>query len=269
MRLEAFVGGTLRVPVRPRSYAGTAAVVLLQGQRVLARREARVRDGHLVVEVPMPAYGAFRVRLVLPARDGLARADEERRGIALPRDVAYGATGPAVRALVRRLKALRIYVPEPTDAFDAQVQDSVIAFQKAYDLERTGAVDADVWRWPFASRPLEPARRTPATHIEVDLRRQILVKVIGGEVARVIPISSGATGNTPTGVFTVQRKDTATTSLFGGLLYDVLTYHGNFAIHGYPDVPPWPASHGCTRVPSWIAPWLFAQSSAGETVVNL
>lgn len=29
------------------------------------------------------------------------------------------------------------------------------------------------------------------------------------------------------------------------------------AIHGYPSVPAYPASHGCVRVPMWIAPSLF------------
>ena len=30
-----------------------------------------------------------------------------------------------------------------------------------------------------------------------------------------------------------------------------------FAIHGYPSVPPYPASHGCVRVPMWIAQQLY------------
>ena len=28
-----------------------------------------------------------------------------------------------------------------------------------------------------------------------------------------------------------------------------MTFHGNFAIHGYYSVPTYPASHGCVRVP--------------------
>jgi hypothetical protein len=31
-------------------------------------------------------------------------------------------------------------------------------------------------------------------------------------------------------------------------------------------VPPYPASHGCVRVPMWIAPYLFQTNSYGETV---
>jgi hypothetical protein len=40
-----------------------------------------------------------------------------------------------------------------------------------------------------------------------------------------------------------------------------------FAIHGYPSVPAYPASHGCVRVPMWIAPSLFARHDYGATIV--
>jgi lipoprotein-anchoring transpeptidase ErfK/SrfK len=39
-----------------------------------------------------------------------------------------------------------------------------------------------------------------------------------------------------------------------------------FAVHGYPDVPSYPASHGCVRVPMWIAPTLFSDFFVGESV---
>jgi N-acetylmuramoyl-L-alanine amidase len=41
---------------------------------------------------------------------------------------------------------------------------------------------------------------------------------------------------------------------------------GAFAIHGYPSVPPYPASHGCVRTPMLILPTLFASNNYGETV---
>jgi lipoprotein-anchoring transpeptidase ErfK/SrfK len=39
-----------------------------------------------------------------------------------------------------------------------------------------------------------------------------------------------------------------------------------FAVHGYPSVPAYPASHGCVRVPMWIAPSLFAAHPNGQTI---
>ena len=40
-----------------------------------------------------------------------------------------------------------------------------------------------------------------------------------------------------------------------------------FAIHGYASVPPYPASHGCVRVPLWAAPGLYARWPVGSIVL--
>ena len=39
-----------------------------------------------------------------------------------------------------------------------------------------------------------------------------------------------------------------------------------FAIHGYPEVPAYPASHGCVRIPMWLAPKLFEQIPMGSAI---
>jgi PKD domain/L,D-transpeptidase catalytic domain len=39
-----------------------------------------------------------------------------------------------------------------------------------------------------------------------------------------------------------------------------------FAVHGYPDVPPYPASHGCTRIPMWIAQTVYEEIPDGSAV---
>ena len=45
-----------------------------------------------------------------------------------------------------------------------------------------------------------------------------------------------------------------------------MTFHTHYAIHGFPSVPAYPASHGCVRIPIWIADWLYQQSPVGERV---
>ena len=80
---------------------------------------------------------------------------------------------------------------------------------------------------------------------------------------RVVHVSTGATGNTPVGTYHVYRK-------VGGwdwVLWYPLYFLRGFAIHGYPSVPAYPASHGCVRIPMWIAPSLFANHGFGTTVV--
>ena len=79
---------------------------------------------------------------------------------------------------------------------------------------------------------------------------------------RVVHVSTGATGNTPLGTWRVYRKVTG----FDWVLWYPMYFLRGFAIHGYPSVPAYPASHGCVRVPMWIAPQLFAGHPHGATV---
>jgi lipoprotein-anchoring transpeptidase ErfK/SrfK len=43
-------------------------------------------------------------------------------------------------------------------------------------------------------------------------------------------------------------------------------FTGGYAIHGNPSVPPYPASHGCVRVPMWAAPVLYDEMPDGTVV---
>ena len=75
-------------------------------------------------------------------------------------------------------------------------------------------------------------------------------------------VSTGATGNTPVGTWRVYRE------VFGWdwILYHPMYFLRGFAIHGYPEVPMWPASHGCVRVPLWIAASLRERWGHGSIV---
>ena len=135
-------------------------------------------------------------------------------------------------------------------------------------LPRTGIVSAAVWaklNHPFEPRPRYPG---PADHIEVDKTRQVLYVVRGGRVTTIVPVSTaGVPGDyTPTGRFAIYRKVIGFDPSPLGTLYDPMYFTGGYAIHGNPSVPPYPASHGCIRVPMWIAPLLYATNDYGETV---
>ena len=90
--------------------------------------------------------------------------------------------------------------------------------------------------------------------------------VKGGDVCGIICVSTGATGNTPEGTFHIQQKHPFTTSGYGGILVRTMGFIGDFAIHGYSPVPPYPASHGCVREPIWACYWTYDQSWVGETL---
>ena len=87
-------------------------------------------------------------------------------------------------------------------------------------------------------------------------------KVRRSERSLRVATSTGATGNTPLGTWHVYRK----VGGFDWVLYYPSYFLRGFAVHGYPDVPPYPASHGCARIPMWIAQTVYAQIGYGSTV---
>ena len=132
--------------------------------------------------------------------------------------------------------------------FGSDDLEAVYAFQKVERLARTGSGRR---RGSGRAPALRTSRvaRYGGDHIEVDKTRQVLFVVRGGKVALAVAASTGATGNTPLGLWHVYRKVTG----FDWVLYYPSYFLRGFAVHGYPDVPPYPASHGCVRIPMWIA----------------
>jgi len=235
--------------------------------RVVGRVSARVIDGRLRVRIPTPGLGRFYVRLAFPPSGDVDARTASTEAYATARTLRVGSQGADVRALHGRLRELRFRIPGLYEYFSSRTFDSVVAFQKAWGLPRTGAVGARTWRMLGRARILRPRYSRPSPHIEIDKSRQILMIVRQGAVAAVIPISSGATGNTPEGAFRILWKAPATSTWLGSaILYRTMTFHGNFAIHGYYSVPVYPASHGCVRVPMWLADWLYDRSFVGERV---
>ena len=112
------------------------------------------------------------------------------------------------------------------------------------------------------ARTRHRAPRYGGDHIEIDKTRQVLFVVRGGKVALVVATSTGATGNTPDGVWHVYRKVIG----FDWVLYYPSSFLRGFAVHGYPDVPPYPASHGCARIPMWIATTIYADIAYGSAI---
>ena len=78
----------------------------------------------------------------------------------------------------------------------------------------------------------------------------MLFLVRDGKVALIVQVSTGATGNTPLGHWRVYSK---VPGFNAKAMYFSSFFVGAFAIHGYHSVPPYPASHGCVRMPLWVA----------------
>jgi N-acetylmuramoyl-L-alanine amidase len=240
------VGSPLHVVaiLRP-AHAGRVHVLVdgLPSTRVATRdvRTARI----VVLSKPRPSWSA--VSRVVRARIGAPR-------------LSLGAHGPGVVALERRLAELHYAVRDTRGVFDDAVQAAVIAFQKVNGLDRTGIVTPGTWTG--LAHAGVPRARYAGNHVEVDKTRQVLFLVRDGKVALASEVSTGATGNTPLGLWHVYAKVAG----WSWVLWYPSYFLRGFAIHGYPDVPPYPASHGCVRIPMWLAPSLYPQIPLGSSI---
>jgi peptidoglycan hydrolase-like protein with peptidoglycan-binding domain/PKD repeat protein len=260
-RLEAPLPGIAPVgaalTLRPRlvpAQAGSISVrVFLDGRRVPARAGA--------VRLPTGKPGTLRVEVASRPHAGYAQVRTVvATHVVLPL-LGPGSRGGSVLALERRLAELRYALRGVDGVYGSDTFEAVLAFQKVHGLPRTGRVEP--WLWRRLARASVPRARRGGDYIEVDKTRQVLLAVRGGVVTKVVHVSTGATGNTPLGSWQIYRK-------VGGwdwVLWYPMYFKGGFAIHGYPSVPAFPASHGCVRVPMWIAPSLFGTHGYGTTVL--
>ena len=100
--------------------------------------------------------------------------------------------------------------------------------------------------------------------MEFDWSRQVLVFADGGKPVRIYHASSGKP-STPTvfGTFHFYSKTPGTNAK--GMV-DSNYFIGGYAVHGYFDVPPYAASHGCIRVPIPDAASIFGWIQLGQTI---
>lgn len=191
--------------------------------------------------------GSIAVRAVhraTPELDTL-RAAPVRVAVMDPGEL--GSSGPLVRLLQRELARLR-YAVSRSGTYDAATARAVMAWRKVNGRARTYDASAGVVRRVLAGRGAFKARfPKDGRHVEADLSRQVLALVRRGKVRRVYHTSSG-TSATPTilGRYRVYRKTPGTNAL--GMV-DSSYFIRGYAVHGYASVPPYPASHGCLRVP--------------------
>lgn len=219
-------------------------------------------SGRFRIVLPTTKPGVLTVKLTLAPEAGYAeKGATKRRRIVLP-SLRSGSRGGSVRLLERLLRDRHYAIPRIDSFYGYDTVEAVWAFQKVYRLPRTGRVTPALWR--RLRRVGAPAARVRhGDHIEVDKTRQVLFEVRDGRVVNVLHISTGATGNTPVGTWHVYSK---VRGYNAKAMYYSLFFVGGFAIHGYHSVPPYPASHGCIRIPIWAAYSLFNRWGYGATV---
>jgi hypothetical protein len=223
---------------------GTGVAVVPVGGR--SAGPILVRAGHF----PTPQLGTLVAK---PVRVHVRRAQAR-----------LGAHGPVVQMLQRSLRSLG-YVVGARGRFDDRTGRAVLAFRKVVGMARTEEADRSVFRALGRGKGRFGVRfPRHGRHVEADLSRQVLALVDGGKVQRILPTSSGKP-STPTilGQYRVYSKTPGTNAK--GML-DSNYFIRGYAIHGYPSVPIFAASHGCLRIPNPEAAYVFRWLRIGDRV---
>jgi len=207
--------------------------------------------------VVVAAEGRFLTTTTLGVRPGTWRAETGEKGYAY-----------VVRGVQLRLSELGyLDRSDATGETNYLTEQALLAFQGWEDLDRTGTVTGQTQVALFTARSPRPARRSPGKHLEIDRDRGVLLMVEDGEVVRAVHTSTGSFGRTPTGDFRVYVKSLYSWSVpFHVWMPYAAYFHGGIATHQSPDVPSYPASHGCVRLPEGEAERVYRFVDVGTPV---
>ncbi|MGZ8600632.1 MAG: L,D-transpeptidase family protein [Actinomycetota bacterium] len=259
---DVVVRGTVQ-PARPGRRVEVALVV--GGRVVQTQRVAMGSAGGFTATFRAMHVGTYRARASF-SRPDLLRGSAVSGSSTPPLPaLRSGSNGPFVQLLERRLVELHYRLAGAKDGkFDFRTADAVVAFHKVQRMARVFSVSAPTWRAladPLVARARHDWR---GLHFEVDQTRQVLMTVEDGEVTNILHVSTGAGGATRDGSFRVFRK---IAGYSGHRLYYPSYFDGLRALHGWPEVPTYAASHGCVRIPYWNAIWVHGLADYGTRVV--
>jgi hypothetical protein len=134
---------------------------------------------------------------------------------------------------------------------DYVTSQALLAFQGWEGLGRTGTVTGGTQVRLFRADRPRPTTHREGRRIEIHRDLGVLLMLDGNRVERAVHTSTGAGGVTPTGAFRVYRKELYSWSVPFRVWMPYAAYFvGGIATHEYPDVPSYPASHGCVRLPA-------------------
>ena len=212
----------------------------------------------------------------------------------LTRPLEQGVTGADVRALQQRLRVLS-FDPGPVDGlFGPATEQAVWAFEKfilhVAPEAVTGVVTPKTWQAMNLPIGVRPRRANRGTHMEVLLPEQVAVVYVDNAPALITHISSGSgetwcdvvlvdhddgttveegicgVATTPGGVFHFERRVVGWRNSKLGRLYNPVYFNYGIAVHGASNVPSYPASHGCVRIPMHIADYFPSLVANGDLV---
>jgi hypothetical protein len=264
----AFAGQklTIRGTVSPAIAGENVEVVVRRGRKIVRRVVVDVVDGTFGVAFRSHKRGTLTISAHHAATAAQVEMDARPLRVGFVKAEAHqGGKGVVVRFLQARLAALHYMVPR-SGRYDDGTARAVLAYRKVNRMSRKQSVSRKILlRLAAGKGAFHPRYPGRGRHVEADLKRQVLV-LIGGKnkVYRVIHMSSGKP-STPTvrGTFHFYQKSPGTNAK--GML-DSNYFIRGYAIHGYPDVPNYAASHGCLRIPNANAAFVFGWVRIGDEI---
>ena len=211
--------------------------------------------------------GPGKLRLVVKHKASAAQvAFRTRDEVVTVVDWQAGAGERGVKVLLlQRALAAQHYATPVTGYYDDGTARAVLAVRKTTDMSRDGYAIHEVYAKLLRNRgPFKLRYPKAGKHVEFDWSRQVLTLAQNGKPYRTYHTSSGKS-STPT-VFGTYHFYLQTPGTNAKGMVDSNYFVGGYAIHGYPDVPAYPASHGCLRVPIPNAAQIFNWVDIGDPI---
>jgi hypothetical protein len=153
------------------------------------------------------------------------------------------------------------YETGPVDGVvDDRTRNALVLFQKWEERRVSGRLTRDDFDAILTANAPQP-RDGSYSHVEVDLDKQILLLTDADRaITKILRVSTGSNRRynekglkglayTPRGRFRIYAKISGWRKSPLGLLYYPNYFSDGLAIHGNPEVPNSPESHGCIRIP--------------------
>ena len=196
-----------------------------------------------------------------------------------PSPIHPGASDRRVMKLQRHLAALGVFRGEVDGIYGRATAAAVVAVHKLAGTERSDVWAPDDWKIELDHSAILARNVDELDRIEVDIDRQVLFVIRSGDIAAILPVSSGngeqywsknggpggglVRATTPTGDFRIYKHVDGWRKNYLGALYKPWYFTPYYAVHGSRSVPAHPASHGCVRVPTWESDHLDSMLEIG------
>jgi hypothetical protein len=256
--------------------AAVAASIVFEAGRVSATPAA---DAHKASSARTAAAGSSATKTT----HGSATTD----AVAPPTVLRFGAHGPAIRSIQRRLNQLGYYAGTVDGRYGSDLREAVWAFKEVQGLPMN-ALSNSVITAAFQqalAHPRQPQDKFPqggATRIEINLRIQVLILYQDNKPHFILHISSGggyyfcaapnncADAVTPDGTYTALSYIPGGITVPLGFMENPVFFIGTvYAIHGGEPVPWYPDSHGCVRIGSDVVNWFHNDVQIGSTSIYI